>query len=48
MASDFAGGLSFGFLRFDFGNSNGGVAYSEAQAGGRFSVGMMGQCYEAP
>jgi hypothetical protein len=47
-ASDFAGGLPFGVLRFDFTGSNGGVAYSEAQAGGRFSVGMTGQCHEAP
>lgn len=47
-ASDFAGGLSFGSLRFDFANSSGGTAYSEAQAGGRFSVGMTGQCHEAP
>lgn len=47
-ASAFAGPLAFGFLRFDFTASNGGVLYSEAQADGRFSVGMMGQCYEAP
>lgn len=47
-ASDFAGGLSFGSLHFNFTNSSGGVAYSEAQAGGRFSVGMTGQCHEAP
>lgn len=47
-ASDFAGGLAFGELRFDFGNSNGGVVYAEAQADGRFSVGMTGQCHEAP
>ncbi len=45
--SDFPG-ISFGFMRFDFTNSFGGVVYSEAQAGGRFSVGMTGQCYEAP
>ncbi len=47
-ASDFAGALAFGFLRFDFSASNGGVVYSEAQAEGRFSVGMTGQCYETP
>ncbi len=47
-SSDFAGALPYGFLRFDFSGSNGGVVYSEAQAGGRFSVGMLGQCYEAP
>ena len=47
-ASDFAGALAFGFLRFDFSASSGGVVYSEAQAEGRYSVGMTGQCYEAP
>ncbi len=47
-AADFAGALAFGFLRFDFSASNGGVVYSEAQAEGRYSVGMTGQCYEAP
>ena len=45
--SDFPG-ISFGFMRFDFTNSFGGVIYSEAQADGRFSVGLTGQCYEAP
>ncbi|MEO8197346.1 MAG: hypothetical protein ABI689_11560 [Thermoanaerobaculia bacterium] len=47
-ASTFAGGLLFGFLKFDFSSSFGGVVYSEAQAGGKFSVGMTGQCHEAP
>jgi hypothetical protein len=47
-ASTLASPLAFGFLRFDFSASGGGVLYSEAQADGRFSVGMMGQCYEAP
>lgn len=47
-ASDFAGATPFGFLRFDFTGSGGGILYSEAQADGRFSVGMTGQCYEAP
>jgi len=47
-AAAFTSGLAFGFMRFDFGDSNGGVVYSEAQTDGRFSVGMMGQCYEAP
>lgn len=47
-ASVFTGPLAFGFLRFDFSASFGGVAYTEAQAGGRFSVGMTGQCHEAP
>jgi len=47
-ASDLAGALPFGFLRFDFTSSNGGVVYAEAQAEGRYSVGMTGQCYEAP
>ena len=47
-ASDFAGASPFGFLRFDFTASGGGILYSEAQADGRFSVGMTGQCYEAP
>jgi hypothetical protein len=47
-AADFAGALAFGFLRFDFSASNGGVVYSEAQAEGRYSIGMTNQCYEAP
>jgi hypothetical protein len=36
--------LSFGTLRFDFGNSNGGTVYAESSAQGRFSIGVTSQC----
>lgn len=46
-ASDFTDG-SFGTLAFDFTNSDGGAAYAEYSAEGRFSVGLASQCEEAP
>ena len=41
-------GLDFGTARFDFANSLGGAAYAEYRAGGRFSVGVVSQCPDAP
>lgn len=38
----------FGTLVFDFTNGAGGAAYAEYSAQGRFSVGVLSQCEEAP
>lgn len=40
--------LGSGTLRFDFGNSSGGVLFAESSVEGRFSVGLTGQCDEMP